>query len=148
MFMNLRKHWVAEEEENPHNQRFAGINSPVIPFGDNHVHVIFTNTGFSGDIITGPPLPAVRRKPAMTGGFYTAGISAGRWFRTQECQNIGFQKLLVFFFRCDIILLMPKLRIVIVWSANSIKKLPPTLWPKQKVNHQPAGLKTEVFYAR
>jgi hypothetical protein len=58
MFMNLKKHWVAEEEENPHNQRFAGINSPVIPFGDNHVHVIFTNTGFSchgASAAGGPP---------------------------------------------------------------------------------------------
>ena len=37
---------LAEEEEDRHNHRFAGITSEVIPKGDNHVHVIFTNTDF------------------------------------------------------------------------------------------------------
>jgi hypothetical protein len=60
MFMNLRKHWVAEEEENPHNQRFAGINSPVIPFGDPcscdiHQYRLFWGYHHGASAAGGPP---------------------------------------------------------------------------------------------
>jgi hypothetical protein len=37
---------LAEEEDDRHNHRFAGVTSEVIPRGNNHVHVIFTNTDF------------------------------------------------------------------------------------------------------
>ncbi len=37
---------LAEEQEERHNHRFAGVSSEAIPFNDNHVHGIFTNTDF------------------------------------------------------------------------------------------------------
>lgn len=37
---------LAEEGEDRHNHRFAGVTSQVIPVGDSHVHGLFTNTDF------------------------------------------------------------------------------------------------------
>jgi len=37
---------LAEEGEDRHNHRFAGVTSEIIPRGDSHVHVILTNTDF------------------------------------------------------------------------------------------------------
>lgn len=37
---------LAEEGEDRHNHRFAGVTSQVIPKGKNHVHAILTNTDF------------------------------------------------------------------------------------------------------
>jgi YmaF family len=53
---------IAEEQEEPHNHRFAGVSSQVIPFGKSHVHVVFTNTDFFDDhhhevaAVSGPPI--------------------------------------------------------------------------------------------
>ncbi|WP_342045874.1 YmaF family protein [Bacillus sp. OTU530] len=53
---------LAEEGDDRHNHRFAGVTSEVIPKGDNHVHVIFVNTDFLDHhhevaIETGPAIP-------------------------------------------------------------------------------------------
>lgn len=40
---------AAEQEEEPHNHRFAGITSEVIPFEDSHVHAILIPTDFFKD---------------------------------------------------------------------------------------------------
>jgi hypothetical protein len=37
---------LAEEGEDRHNHRFAGVTSEMIPMGDSHVHGIFVNTDF------------------------------------------------------------------------------------------------------
>lgn len=38
---------IAEENEDPHNHRFAGVTSEVIPIpGNGHKHGLFTNTDF------------------------------------------------------------------------------------------------------
>lgn len=37
---------IAEAETDPHNHRFAGITSEVIPQGTSHVHEILTKTDF------------------------------------------------------------------------------------------------------
>lgn len=37
---------LAEESEERHNHRFAGVSSEAIPSGSSHVHGIFTNTDF------------------------------------------------------------------------------------------------------
>ena len=37
---------LAEEGDDRHNHRFAGVTSEVIPQGDSHVHAILTNTDF------------------------------------------------------------------------------------------------------
>jgi hypothetical protein len=47
----------------PHNHRFAGVTSEVIPFGDSHVHAFLTNTDFYENhhhevgMVTGPAIP-------------------------------------------------------------------------------------------
>ncbi|WP_026565354.1 YmaF family protein [Bacillus sp. UNC41MFS5] len=53
---------LAEEGDDRHNHRFAGVTSEVIPKGDSHVHVILTNTDFLDHhhevgIQTGPAIP-------------------------------------------------------------------------------------------
>ncbi|MBN6188922.1 YmaF family protein [Aneurinibacillus sp. BA2021] len=53
---------LAEQGEDRHNHRFAGVTSQVIPQGNSHVHVILTNTDFFGHhhevaITTGPAIP-------------------------------------------------------------------------------------------
>jgi hypothetical protein len=53
---------LAEQGDERHNHRFAGVTSEVIPQGDSHVHVIFTNTDFFDHhhevaIKTGPAIP-------------------------------------------------------------------------------------------
>lgn len=42
---------LAEEEEERHNHRFAGVSSQAIPINDgsNHVHELFTSTDFFED---------------------------------------------------------------------------------------------------
>ena len=53
---------IAEAEEDPHNHRFAGVTSEVIPVDDSHVHAILTNTDFYEDhhheigVRTGPAI--------------------------------------------------------------------------------------------
>ncbi|MEH7334370.1 YmaF family protein [Neobacillus drentensis] len=37
---------LAEEDDDRHNHRFAGVTSEVIPMGDSHVHTIMVNTDF------------------------------------------------------------------------------------------------------
>lgn len=37
---------IAEAEEDPHNHRFAGVTSEVIPQGTSHVHQLLGNTDF------------------------------------------------------------------------------------------------------
>lgn len=37
---------LAEEGDDRHNHRFAGVTSEVIPQGNSHVHAILTNTDF------------------------------------------------------------------------------------------------------
>lgn len=37
---------LAEEEEERHNHRFAGVSGQKIPFGNSHIHAVFTNTDF------------------------------------------------------------------------------------------------------
>ena len=37
---------LAEEGDDRHNHRFAGVTSEVIPKGNSHVHVLLTNTDF------------------------------------------------------------------------------------------------------
>ena len=37
---------LAEELDERHNHRFAGVSSEVIPFRKSHIHGIFTNTDF------------------------------------------------------------------------------------------------------
>ena len=41
--------FIAEKEDEPHNHRFAGVTSEVIPYGDSHVHALLTNTDFFTD---------------------------------------------------------------------------------------------------
>lgn len=53
---------LAEEGEDRHNHRFAGVTSEVIPKDNSHVHVIFVNTDFLDHhhevaIETGPAIP-------------------------------------------------------------------------------------------
>ncbi len=53
---------LAEQGAERHNHRFAGVTSEVIPFGNSHVHAIFTNTDFFDHhhevaIMTGPAIP-------------------------------------------------------------------------------------------
>jgi len=53
---------LAEEGDDRHNHRFAGVTSEVIPFGDSHVHAILSNTDFLNHhhevgIVTGPAIP-------------------------------------------------------------------------------------------
>jgi hypothetical protein len=38
-----------EEEEEPHNHRFAGMTSQVIPYGESHVHEILESTDLFED---------------------------------------------------------------------------------------------------
>lgn len=51
---------LAEEGEERHNHRFAGVTSEAIPFGDSHIHTLLTNTDFYEDhhhevgMVTGP----------------------------------------------------------------------------------------------
>jgi len=40
---------IAEASTDPHNHRFAGVSSEVIPQGNSHVHEILTNTDFYED---------------------------------------------------------------------------------------------------
>ncbi|MGA3599024.1 YmaF family protein [Lysinibacillus agricola] len=37
---------LAEEGDDRHNHRFAGVTSEVIPKGNSHIHVIMVNTDF------------------------------------------------------------------------------------------------------
>ena len=37
---------IAEAATDPHNHRFAGVSSEVIPVGNSHAHEIFTSTDF------------------------------------------------------------------------------------------------------
>jgi len=37
---------LAEEGDDRHNHRFAGVTSEVIPKGNSHIHVLMTNTDF------------------------------------------------------------------------------------------------------
>ena len=37
---------LAEQGEDRHNHRFAGVTSQVIPMGNSHVHAILVNTDF------------------------------------------------------------------------------------------------------
>ncbi|PGZ96119.1 hypothetical protein COE51_17885 [Bacillus pseudomycoides] len=53
---------LAEEGDDRHNHRFAGVTSEVIPKGDSHVHIILVNTDFFNHhhevaIETGPAIP-------------------------------------------------------------------------------------------
>ena len=53
---------LAEEEEDRHNHRFAGVTGEAIPRGNNHFHEIRTNTDFLDHhheviIRTGPAIP-------------------------------------------------------------------------------------------
>ncbi|AJH16955.1 YmaF family protein [Bacillus mycoides] len=53
---------LAEECDDRHNHRFAGVTSEVIPMGNSHVHTIFVNTAFFNHhhevaITTGPAIP-------------------------------------------------------------------------------------------
>lgn len=54
---------LAEMKKERHNHRFAGVSGQVIPFGNSHVHAIFTNTDFFDDHlheiggISGPAIP-------------------------------------------------------------------------------------------
>lgn len=51
------------QQVEPHNHRFAGVTSEVIPFGDSHIHAFLTNTDFYEDhhhevgMVTGPAIP-------------------------------------------------------------------------------------------
>jgi len=53
---------LAEQGEDRHNHRFAGVTGPVIPMGNSHVHAILTNTDFFSnhyhgiDVVTGPAI--------------------------------------------------------------------------------------------
>ncbi|GMA97814.1 YmaF family protein [Pelosinus sp. IPA-1] len=40
---------IAEASTDPHNHRFAGVSSEVIPFENSHVHELFTKTDFYED---------------------------------------------------------------------------------------------------
>ncbi|MGB8954611.1 MAG: YmaF family protein, partial [Tumebacillaceae bacterium] len=53
---------LAEQGEERHNHRFAGVTGEAIPKGDSHVHEISTNTDFFDHhhrvrIETGPAIP-------------------------------------------------------------------------------------------
>ncbi|PWK14850.1 YmaF family protein [Tumebacillus permanentifrigoris] len=54
---------LAEEGDDRHNHRFAGVSGEAIPRGDSHVHVLTTNTDFLDHhhrllrIVTGPAIP-------------------------------------------------------------------------------------------
>ena len=54
---------IAEEEEEPHNHRFAGVTSEAIPRGNSHVHQLLGNSDFFEDHLhevgatTGPAIP-------------------------------------------------------------------------------------------
>lgn len=54
---------LAEENEDRHNHRFAGVSSQAIPFGDSHVHGVSTNTDFFDNhlheisAVSGPAIP-------------------------------------------------------------------------------------------
>jgi len=41
--------FIAEQDEEPHNHRFVGVTSEVIPYGDSHVHEILVPTDFFAD---------------------------------------------------------------------------------------------------
>ncbi len=52
---------LAEEDDDRHNHRFAGVTSEVIPRGNSHVHSILVNTDFLDHhhevaITTGPAI--------------------------------------------------------------------------------------------
>jgi hypothetical protein len=53
---------LAEQGEDRHNHRFAGVTGQAIRRGNSHVHVITTKTDFFGHfhrlrIVTGPAIP-------------------------------------------------------------------------------------------
>ncbi|MGG1663540.1 YmaF family protein [Brevibacillus sp. NRS-1366] len=53
---------LAEEGDERHNHRFAGVTGQAIPRGNSHVHIIRTNTDFFDHfhqvrIVTGPAIP-------------------------------------------------------------------------------------------
>ena len=54
---------IAEEEEEPHNHRFAGVTSEAIPRGNSHVHQLLGNSDFFEEhhhevgAMTGPAIP-------------------------------------------------------------------------------------------
>lgn len=53
---------LAEEGNDRHNHRFAGVTGEAIPRGNSHVHVLSTNTDSFGHfhkirIVTGPAIP-------------------------------------------------------------------------------------------
>lgn len=53
---------LAEQGDDRHNHRFAGVTSEVIPSGNSHVHAILVNTDFFRNhhhelgVITGPAI--------------------------------------------------------------------------------------------
>lgn len=55
--------FISEEANGPHNHRFCGATSEVIPCGDSHVHEILVNTDICEDhlhevaIRTSPAIP-------------------------------------------------------------------------------------------
>lgn len=59
---------LAEEGEDRHNHRFAGVTSQLIPDPEGHRHAIFTNTDFFENhhhevgVITGLPIPVGNNK--------------------------------------------------------------------------------------
>ncbi len=57
---------MAEEEEDRHNHRFAGVTGEAIPRGNSHFHEIKTNTDFLDHheviIRTGPAIPVGKGK--------------------------------------------------------------------------------------
>jgi hypothetical protein len=53
---------LAEQGDDRHNHRFAGVSGEAIPRGNSHVHVLSTNTDFLDHhhrvrIVTGPAIP-------------------------------------------------------------------------------------------
>lgn len=48
--------FIAEEEESPHNHRFCGTTSEVVPCGDSHVHEILVSTDIFEDHLHDVPV--------------------------------------------------------------------------------------------
>ncbi len=68
---------LAEEREDRHNHRFAGVSSQVIPFGNSHVHGVYTNTDFFEEhyhtiaAVSGPAIPVGNGKHVHFAEFTT-----------------------------------------------------------------------------
>jgi len=84
---------LAEEGEDRHNHRFAGVTSEVIPMGTSHVHALLTNTDFFDHhheigVLTGPAIE-------IGGGKHIHFVEdANTTFDDGHCHKVTFATLI------------------------------------------------------